>query len=70
MCRFIVIYKCKNSKKILLDFLLEKANDKDMFPCSYGILWYDAQKYEWNNYKKPTIPWKEEGIENLTDKKA
>jgi predicted glutamine amidotransferase len=50
-------------KEILLDFLEEKIDNNNNFPCSYGLSWRNDTS--WNNYKQSIVPEKDKNLKNI-----
>ena len=53
MCRFIFLYKCKNTQDKLFEFLHKQFVRHDAIESGYGIAWYKDKT--WNTYKSTTI---------------
>jgi len=49
MCRFIFLYKCKDAKDKMIEFLQKKYTHEHATESSYGVAWYECG--EWNEYK-------------------
>ena len=49
MCRFIFLYKCKDAKEKMIEFLQKKYSHEHATESSYGVAWYKCG--EWNEYK-------------------